>query len=650
MNCNFSSNASSLASSSSNQDADSNDNLNSSHAAALAENQAKEAEISGEMLAMKKMLQKNYHYEVEPNVFKVDELVTEAKLLRFLKEVVNKTGNRKCKRDDGETMALGYESNQQYIKAVIDLYHDQVAAGVNSHPHPRGQKVNTWRKGKAKHNRDTLYESFTDRGVGTLQDGYDYNEMVAVSLYFFTNRDHEPVAEMRNRASFLMHHMMMLCGENSRFAEFADLFGINFPEDEENSTPCPVLAFYSDFGKTLANRNRMYFAIIQHKDVQVCAFGAIAFYLFYRFHMSNEKFPKFTKNEDRYGLKLLKGKDAKKQMAYTTMNAPIVHAFRQYNITSLHTTHTGRGSGARDAELRGATEDQLCRHGCCNMQSMERHYLMKLSRASICAVNGFPTGKGRYWLRHALVQPEESLQRKIFPEVDNWLSKVESENDAERSISAQGFLRLMKTMRVVILQDAAVLREQHPTHPMFNHPIFQGQDFLSFAAASAHAVRTTPTPSHIQIQDVIPEVNHRLDDIDTKMGMYHRAELKTLRQKNAELKRSLGALHEKIDCLTTGYFRFVPSGTSVESVVTPPVAEVSSSSSSQPVQSSTSLASHLPSVSELEEKWNAAWRPSTTMRQWFSRRLLIVKAVKAIAEQKEIPHGGMCNTLMVTNI
>ena len=200
---------------------------------------------------------------------------------------------------------------------------------------------------------------------------------------------------------------------------------------------------------------------------------------------------------------------------------------------------------------------------------------------------------------------------------------------------------------------------------MFNHPIFQGQDFLSFAAASAHAVRTTPTPSHMQIQDVIPEVNHRLDDIDMKMGMYHRAELETLRQENAELKRSLGALHEKIDYLTTGHFRFVPSGTSVESVVTPPVAEVSSSSSLQPVQSSTSepnqppcyeldtniqtvdevwrecsvgLASHLPSVSELEEKWNAAWRPSTTMRQRFSRRLLIVKAVKAIVEQKEIPH------------
>ncbi|KAI9247452.1 hypothetical protein BDA99DRAFT_542899 [Phascolomyces articulosus] len=99
----FSSNASSSASSSSNRNDDSNVNLNPSHAAALAKNQAKEAEISREMLAMKKGFKdwcaENYCYEIEPNVFKAHELVTEAKLLRFLKEVVDKMGNRKRRRN-----------------------------------------------------------------------------------------------------------------------------------------------------------------------------------------------------------------------------------------------------------------------------------------------------------------------------------------------------------------------------------------------------------------------------------------------------------------------------------------------------------------------------------------------------------------------
>ncbi|KAG2228006.1 hypothetical protein INT45_012030 [Circinella minor] len=220
-------------------------------------------------------------------------------------------------------------------------------------------------------NRKTRRENYVDRGIGTLNDGYNYDEMVSVSLYFF---DRATESEMRNRASFLMHHMMMLRGESSRFAEFADLFGMSFPEDEIHSTSFPVFAFHTDFGKILSNGNQSNFATIRHKDFRVCAFGAVAFYLFYRFHISNEKFPEFTKNQD-----------------------------------CLHTIHAGRGSGARDAELRGATEDQLQRHGCWNMQSMERHYLMKLSRSSIRAVNGFPTTQGWYWLPRALIEPSESL-------------------------------------------------------------------------------------------------------------------------------------------------------------------------------------------------------------------------------------------------
>ncbi|KAG2212447.1 hypothetical protein INT45_001450 [Circinella minor] len=389
MNHNYSTNGSSStsSSSSSNRDADSNVNLHHTHTAVLAENQAKEAEISQHVNGLKDRLQakntknsyknrkqkfldwctKEYRYEIEPGVFK---------------------GNRKRKRDDGETIPLGYESNQQYIKAIIDLYQDQVVSGENKHPHPWGQKLNTWRKEKMHSNRKTCCENYVDCGIGTLDDGYNYDEIVSVSLYFF---DRATEAEMQNHASFLMHHMMMLCGESSRFAEFADLFRMSFPEDEIHSTSCPVFAFYTEFGKTLSNGNQSNFATIRYKDFRVCAFGAVAFYLFYRFHISNEKFPEFTKNQDWYGIKLLKGQNPKKEIAYSTMNDPIVRAFRACNITSLHTTHAGCGSGARDAELRGATEDQLRCHGCWNMQSMERHYLIKLSRSSIRAVNGFPT-------------------------------------------------------------------------------------------------------------------------------------------------------------------------------------------------------------------------------------------------------------------
>ncbi|KAG2218407.1 hypothetical protein INT45_011595 [Circinella minor] len=64
---------------------------------------------------------------------------------------------------------------------------------------------------------------------------------------------------------------------------------------------------------------------------------------------------------------------------------------------------------------------------------------------------------------------------------------------------------------------------------------------------------------------------------------------------------------------------------------------------------SVGFAEHLPAVSELENKWKAAWRPTTTMRQCFSRRLLIVKAVKAIAEQKRELEGSEIHAAQLLN-
>lgn len=46
---------------------------------------------------------------------------------------------------------------------------------------------------------------------------------------------------------------------------------------------------------------------IRHKnDVRLCAWGATAFYFFYRFMIEKEEFPDFTSNKDWYGIRVLK--------------------------------------------------------------------------------------------------------------------------------------------------------------------------------------------------------------------------------------------------------------------------------------------------------------------------------------------------------
>src|SRR5439155_602085 len=121
-------------------------------------------------------------------------------------------------------------------------------------------------------------------------------------------------------------------------------------------------------------------------------------YFFYRWHITNEDFPRFTTNSDWFDVKVAKGVYRDRAMTYSAQLNAINRAFKACNISSNKKTHAGRGSGARHAEIDGATEDQLRRHGQWNMQSMEACYLTSLPRQSIRIINGFHEEKGQFWI------------------------------------------------------------------------------------------------------------------------------------------------------------------------------------------------------------------------------------------------------------
>jgi hypothetical protein len=88
-------------------------------------------------------------------------------------------------------------------------------------------------------------------------------------------------------------------------------------------------------------------------------------------------------------------------------------------------------------------------------------------------MTGFREERGSFYLPRAKIDPPESLQRQIWPEIDNWLAKYEefnpraTDNAVERpDLAGAGFLRLLKYLRVVILQNSVVLRDLFPNHPI----------------------------------------------------------------------------------------------------------------------------------------------------------------------------------------
>ena len=43
-----------------------------------------------------------------------------------------------------------------------------------------------------------------------------------------------------------------------------------------------------------------------------------------------------------------------------------------------------------------------------------------------------------------------------------------------QDLEAQGFLRLLQQLRIVLLQDSVVMRQEFPAHPIWADPIFAG--------------------------------------------------------------------------------------------------------------------------------------------------------------------------------
>ncbi|KAL3681957.1 hypothetical protein R1sor_024913 [Riccia sorocarpa] len=173
------------------------------------------------------------------------------------------------------------------------------------------------------------------------------------------------------------------------------------------------------------------------------------------------------------------------------------------------------------AELGGASESQIRRLGKWNNQAMENCYLTSLPRETLRTLAGFSPVQGQFYLPRMAVQPPPELTSKIFPEVEEWLRKVDT-GEYEQSIAAGGFLRLLLLLRVVILQDSVLLRQSHPSHPIWRHSIFSDPSYVSFADRLKHVMISEEDPTELQLQRALPVLAERISvmhqDLSSKVS------------------------------------------------------------------------------------------------------------------------------------
>jgi hypothetical protein len=90
----------------------------------------------------------------------------------------------------------------------------------------------------------------------------------------------------------LLGHYMLTRGGDRRTAEISDLF--NFELKGEGPTRCMPLIFTTRESKQNQQGRLETIGALRHKDPIVCKLSGLAFYLLYRWDLTDELFPDFS--------------------------------------------------------------------------------------------------------------------------------------------------------------------------------------------------------------------------------------------------------------------------------------------------------------------------------------------------------------------
>ena len=135
-------------------------------------------------------------------------------------------------------------------------------------------------------------------------------------------------------------------------------------------------------------------------------------------------------------------------------------------------------------------------------------------------VAGFSQKSGQYYLSRATVQPPRSLTKRIWPWVDAGLayyraidhSKLDDFTQDCLDASARQFLELMEWLRIILLQDAAILQKSCPGLPLWQHEVFSLPDWNVFATDVMSVHIRAEMPKDMLLTVTMPRVAEAIDE------------------------------------------------------------------------------------------------------------------------------------------
>jgi hypothetical protein len=555
-----------------------------------------------------------------------------------------------------------------YIAAVLELWRLQVAHGNGNTENPRGIAVRGFLEQRGRQRGKLDRASYKDRGSDGIQAGYSPDEWQRIQDLLLKDAVHTP-QNLRTRVDLLFGHYYLLRGENRRKMELADLSMLDYPPSE-GPTPCGCLVSLLQDGKMNKTARKEFMGALRHKDPMLCTQGALAQLFFWRWHIAGEAPPSFRQRKDWYRIKVLVGRDREQELSYPTQLQETWRILGAVGLTSTRKTHLPRYGGAQDAEIHGSSLGQISQAGRWNQSVLCQAYLRHLPRQFMRIVAGFSASIGDYFLARAQHEPPYELQKQLWPWIEEWEPRFEARACRrswaeggldEDDLAADGFLKLMRRLRIVLLQDLAVLQPRYPALPFFSHPPFYGPAWDEFALAVQSDAAVGVEPPSLLLQRALPELSGVLESSRAALLQNSQRLANRLESRLQGIQDSIDALFQgRMPVTFTGYFGAGPgpaapaapaASARVGQDAMPPVpvpahialsprASVSrgpDADSSMPVLATLARAFTVkdvwrewqeglagqPAIRELEEKWGSRWRPSNVARVQFCRRKVI---------------------------
>ncbi|KAJ8605224.1 hypothetical protein CTAYLR_000472 [Chrysophaeum taylorii] len=410
----------------------------------------------------------------------------------------------------GPGRGVGIESVRQAIKAVTNLQmaqklDDRFRAELANAPAPRTA-------GRLKSIlEEHTHQVWDNRGGSGCTIHRDYDEkqnyqLSTIGLFADSPRPSR-LAEKQAALMRLSHRLrdtLSFRRDDARELQLADLCVVHAAKTE-GPQRCPVVVFSHDNGNSNINGHLKLSASMRHATKpELClqfhlALSFFEFYVIFKVgapRWQPERDGDGRLRRDFYSFHVLPSCDCRvgsfdmrASLAPNTMSNhygwmlasianPLMHAAKKVR-------HLNDGRSMQHGITGGGLlEQHVGRSGSYRgYEALNRSHLTNLAWDTIRQTAGFPIRPGYFFLLRALVQPPESLVKKVYATLlDSYYDWVESPDfsDSDLDVATKQFVELVEHLAVVLCQDLAFLYEKMKHFHVFSHTPFNDDTYGFF--------------------------------------------------------------------------------------------------------------------------------------------------------------------------